>query len=210
VYEVRGYPWPPSLSGPTTLSAFAVWSMREHLDAGMAAEDLLSAVQMVASAVETDVKPEIKFHESTALLVFRGTHKKQSQLIEQALAQMKNDAQERAEQREQRRTQIENVKDKLISYQSEIAIQQKRLEATRNRLSLRREALERFKADHQGDQQSNRGKLLALIGSMSEAELEVAEAQAKLQSLKARAAQLKEKLDRLHQTEAGSSAKSGV
>lgn len=209
VYEVWTHVPSTRERGRDTPDEFAVWSVREHLDAGMSTEDLLSAVQLVASVVETEIKPELKFHEGAALVIFRGTHSKQLDLVQQALERMKGDAQRIAERRRERREQIEHLKDQLISYRQMIDQQEAELEAAKEALSLNRRALEDYKASRQGDLKAINPRYKSLVETITKAETEVAKAQARMRTHKARIAQLEEKLKRLRDAGTGSATKPG-
>jgi len=71
-------------SGRPTVRAASVWTVAALLDADIPAEAVLSAVETAIEVVASSTRPDVRFHEDTALLIASGDHD-QLQAIEHVL-----------------------------------------------------------------------------------------------------------------------------
>jgi hypothetical protein len=72
------------VSGRPTVRATSVWTVASLLDADIPAAAVLSAVETAIEVVASSTKPDVRFHEDTALLIASGDHD-QLQAIEHVL-----------------------------------------------------------------------------------------------------------------------------
>lgn len=155
------------------------WSVREHLDRGLAADDLLSAVQAML-----EVEPgaaDVRFHEPTALLIIRGTEA-QLNLVNDGLGQMRAEVRGRANDEESIRNEIAILEDQLAESEAQMRVAGKAVEVAQLRV---KEALEAFEKG-----------LLSQV-DLGEAELEVVQAEANLQMIMRRIDRLSSEIERL-------------
>jgi hypothetical protein len=77
VYDTRErqtYQVLAQVSGRHTMQSASVWTVANLLDNDIASEALLSAVETALEVVGSTTKPDVRFHEDTALLIASGDH----------------------------------------------------------------------------------------------------------------------------------------
>ena len=87
VYDVRErqtYQVLAKVSGRATVQAAHVWTLADLLDNDIPSAAVLSAVETAIDVVASTTKPDVRFHEDTALLIASGDHD-QLQAIEHVL-----------------------------------------------------------------------------------------------------------------------------
>lgn len=140
-----------------------VWSLAEHLQAGMNADDLLSGVEAAVGAVGDG--GAIRFHAPTAMLIVRGGPDQVS-AADQAVGRML-EVGERSERSENNlRANLQAYQERLLELEAEARIGAKRVEIAQMRAEEVREQVDSG---------------LASEVQFAEAELEVVAAEAELQ-----------------------------
>ena len=136
-YQVRA-----KVSGRPTVQAASVWTLADLLDNDLSSEAVLSAVETALEVVGSATKPDVRFHEDTALLIASGDHD-QLQAIEhvldslnEAVSQRRNDMMRQVEQQlvdidDDRRTakmrlaeseiEVKNARQEAIAFRQEMA-----------------------------------------------------------------------------------------
>ncbi|MHC4319417.1 MAG: hypothetical protein ACYS1B_12860 [Planctomycetota bacterium] len=97
-YQIRA-----KVSGRPTAQAAHVWTLAAVRNSGIASEAVLSAVETALEVVGSATKPDVRFHEDTALLIASGDHD-QLQAIEHVLDSLKESV---AGQRDDEKRQLE-------------------------------------------------------------------------------------------------------
>lgn len=143
----------------------AVWSLAEHLQAGMNADDLLSGVEAAVGAVGEG--GAIRFHAPTAMLIVRGGPDQVS-AADQAVSRML-EVGERSERSENDlRANLQAYEQRLVELQAEARIGAKRVEIAQMRVEEMREHVNND---------------VATEVQLAEAELEVIAADSELQQV---------------------------
>lgn len=149
-----------------------VWSLAEHLQAGMNADDLLSGVEAAVGAVGEG--GAIRFHAPTAMLIVRGLPD-QVDAAGQAVAQMLQVGDRQQDEMRHLRAMVTEAERGMPQLISRMRIAAKEVEVAQVRLQEVREAFE---------------EELAPRSSVAEAELHVVTAEAELERVQSEVARV--------------------
>ncbi|MFG0274779.1 MAG: TolC family protein [Phycisphaerales bacterium] len=157
------------------------WSVREHLNGGLPADDLLSAVQAMVETEPGD--STLRFHEPTALLIIRGSEA-QLDLVTDGLDQLRAEVRQDQNRTDSVYDDMAVIEDRLVEARGELRIAEKQVEVARASLKQMQDAFEEGIAPEVG---------------VTEAELEVVRADAEFEVVARRVQRYTEALNRLRE-----------
>jgi hypothetical protein len=157
------------------------WSVREHLNGGLPADDLLSAVQAMVETEPGD--STIRFHEPTALLIIRGSEA-QLTLVSDGLEQLRAEVRQDQNRADTVLDDIAQIEDRLVEARGELRIAEKQVEVARASLKQMQDAV---------------SEGVAPAVAVAEAELQVVRADAEFEVAARRVQRFTEALGRLRQ-----------
>lgn len=160
--------------------ATKIWSLAEHLNSGMNADDLLAGAEAAIGAV--GLGGALRFHPPTAMLIARGSPE-QIDAVDQAVRQMQMFGSRSLSDEEQLRSQIAASEELLSQAMAQLRIAAKRVEVAQLGVESARESF----ADS------------GALGreAVAEAELKVVEAQAELERIQSEVERRRRHLERM-------------